>query len=870
MVNLIATMKLNWTWIEYCTILVQVIGALTFKQSNLLLKRSNIVNSKSLDLNKSVEANQSETKTCVLDSECEKAEICKTRYKSRFGLCVCDDGFKRSVDGTCTSLGKELREINSTDVPSLNFSENGTLSEEVTTAKNNSTVPSILIEVSPTVITKELTTESDVLLTTKVPQKVPERETTFRENYLLNSTIALSTPAPPIRKLVVSAGGSNHVLQLPENKISLSAFAVPDPPEGEEYKYEWNLISHPAGDDTGREEDRHTKTLQLSNLKEGLYTFKVEVTGKGAYGETYVNVTVKPPKRVNTPPVAVISPKNVTIKLPNTDAVLDGSQSTDDEKIVKYDWEEVVSPIGYEAKLTDSATLQLKDLVAGFYQFKLTITDSDGETNSTVADVAVMKEVDYPPVANAGEDVVIFLPTTEYVLNGNLSTDDKGIKSWEWSKSPETTLTVDVQGTTSPFLHLSKLQKGMYKFVLKVTDEGGQSGSATVHIFVKENQQQNPPVVDAGEDQEINLVDKCAILDGRKTKNTDIVAWKWSQISGPNAAVLENASEKKTKANKITVGKYEFQLEVTDKFGHTGQDKVIVTVKQLKNNPPKANGGGGKTVVMPVKVVYLNGSLSSDDRGITSYKWTRDPSSLTAGEIIENSDSKPILKIINLVPGRYIFTLTVTDDQGETSSDSVSLIVKREIEYKDEVQIILNVDLKSYTEENKETLKNKLALLLNEGSPINVVIKRIFSEFKTGRVVVVFCVYVKNSNSEEIVRGPDVVMRLKEKLNTDNLLDFDIVSLDTVVCQNNCSNHGTCEPYTKRCVCDAFWMEDFIRVLLGDNKSNCGQIQKSSLMVSESDTDSDSLFERNRVKLSNNNGQSKMNGSVRHSRKVQA
>lgn len=44
-----------------------------------------------------------------------------------------------------------------------------------------------------------------------------------------------------------------------------------------------------------------------------------------------------------------------------------------------------------------------------------------------------------------------------------------------------------------------------------------------------------------------------------------------------------------------------------------------------------------------------------------------------------------------------------------------------------------------------------------------------------------------------------------------------------LVCQLNCSSHGECDAYTRRCVCHPFWMENFIRSQLGDAESNCGK-----------------------------------------------
>lgn len=44
----------------------------------------------------------------------------------------------------------------------------------------------------------------------------------------------------------------------------------------------------------------------------------------------------------------------------------------------------------------------------------------------------------------------------------------------------------------------------------------------------------------------------------------------------------------------------------------------------------------------------------------------------------------------------------------------------------------------------------------------------------------------------------------------------------SLACQLNCSEHGRCDSFTKRCVCDPFWMENLIRVQMGDGESNCG------------------------------------------------
>lgn len=69
---------------------------------------------------------------------------------------------------------------------------------------------------------------------------------------------------------------------------------------GHSYQYEWSLISKTQGSgQTVSMNDQNGSTLKLSHLVEGLYMFKVTVTGTGAFGETQANVTVLPRKFYN-------------------------------------------------------------------------------------------------------------------------------------------------------------------------------------------------------------------------------------------------------------------------------------------------------------------------------------------------------------------------------------------------------------------------------------------------------------------------------------------------------------------------------------------------------------------------------------------
>lgn len=105
-----------------------------------------------------------------------------------------------------------------------------------------------------------------------------------------------------------------QIIQLPQKDITITAFAFP---ASNDYSYSWNLISHPSKAE-GAMQDANTATVKLSNLIDGTYLFKIDVTGKnGEAGSNLVNLTVLPQLRVNKSPVAIIQPDNSTVQLPN-------------------------------------------------------------------------------------------------------------------------------------------------------------------------------------------------------------------------------------------------------------------------------------------------------------------------------------------------------------------------------------------------------------------------------------------------------------------------------------------------------------------------------------------------------------------------
>ena len=156
----------------------------------------------------------------------------------------------------------------------------------------------------------------------------------------------------------------SKTITLPENKATLSAFAIPEPKSPNSYNYEWNLITNQL---SGVMENRENQTLSLSQLDEGTYQFKVSVSGGNPpiRGQGFGNVTVLPQPRINKPPKAIITPPEQNITLPIKKAVLDASGSSDDTKDLSFKWEIISSPMEFKQELPQMAIITLKDLVPG-------------------------------------------------------------------------------------------------------------------------------------------------------------------------------------------------------------------------------------------------------------------------------------------------------------------------------------------------------------------------------------------------------------------------------------------------------------------------------------------------------------------------
>lgn len=346
---------------------------------------------------------------------------------------------------------------------------------------------------------------------------------------------------------------------------------------------------------------------------------------------------------VNSPPIAVISETQFQV-IAGADFTLDGSGSTDaDGVIASYLWVVEGTDIEFRGKTT---TASLSD--AGTFTITLRVKDNSGAEATAAASVVVVANT--LPTANAGNDFsVVAGQTAEF--NGTGSSDSDGtIDSYTWISGD-----MSLSGAR-PSTVIN--DAGQYTFTLTVTDDLG--GTSTDEVVVTVTPANTAPTANAGSDISINA-GEIANFDGTGSSDSEAAIASYSWTSTGLASTLTGAQPS---AAFNTAGTFVVTLTVTDSGGLTDTDTVTVNVNAL----PVAQIATDETAVLVGGTINFSAAASADSDGtIASYVWssTAFDGDLNGSEQTQTFDTE----------GTYTVTLTVTDNDGATAQDEVTITV---------------------------------------------------------------------------------------------------------------------------------------------------------------------------------------------------
>lgn len=479
--------------------------------------------------------------------------------------------------------------------------------------------------------------------------------------------ISVTTNALP----TVNAGADRSIT-LPTNSLSITATA--NDADGTIASYAWSKVSGGTATLSGTT----APTLSCSSLAEGSYVFRVTVTDNhGGKKADDVAVTVNPSANV-LPTVSAGADKTIT--LPTNSTSITATASDADGTIAAYAWTKIS---GGSATLTgqSAATLSMTGLAEGSYSFRITVTDNNGGQKSDDVTVTVNPKPsnNIAPIAKAGLDKMITLPTRAITIVGSGYDADGTIASYSWTKlyGPASSL----NNATTPKLWAYNLVEGIYSFRLTVTDNMGTTSTDDMILTVRgetggTTMPNIAPVANAGADKTITLPTRAITIVGAGT-DTDgtIASFQWTKLSGPSGS-MSNTTTSKLWAYNLVEGTYSFRLTITDDKGATASDDMTLVVAPeaavAPNNVPTVTAGSDKTITLPTKAITIVGTASDSDGVIASYLWTQ--ISGPAAPMSNTTTSK--LWAYNLTVGTYVFRLTVKDDDGASRSDEMTLTVK--------------------------------------------------------------------------------------------------------------------------------------------------------------------------------------------------
>jgi len=330
-------------------------------------------------------------------------------------------------------------------------------------------------------------------------------------------------------------------------------------------------------------------------------------------------------------------------------ANFDGSASTDsDGTIASYSWDNGINVVS-GSKIYDQI---------GTYTVTLTVIDNEGASSTDSVQVVVQAIPKYAPVANAGADINLNIGETAQFDASNSTDSDGTIATYSWSNGLEGVSPEKVYSEVNTFT-----------VTLTVTDNDGLSSTDSLVITVvdpnfKESKFEQVYVRGTnngwGTTAMVLVDDNSWQLEASFGESSterfkfDILG-DWSQNYGDdnNDGFVERTGE--NIGIKQGVGTY--LISFNDKT-------MFYTVERLAINIAPVANAGGDIVVAAGEIFTVDGSASYDPDGfITDYLWS---TGATTAQ----------MQLSYHVAGIYSQTLTVTDSEGETHSDTISIDVR--------------------------------------------------------------------------------------------------------------------------------------------------------------------------------------------------
>ena len=283
----------------------------------------------------------------------------------------------------------------------------------------------------------------------------------------------------------------------------------------------------------------------------------------------------------------------------------------------------------------------------GTYTVTLTVTDEDGSTDTVSHEVTVADKA--PSACLTGDTAIDEGQIGNFDAGCSASSPD-AIVSYEWDWNYDGTTFNPSADTGAVQTHLWA-DNGVFTVAVRVTDDDGSTAIATLSVTVHNV----APTVEAGPDQTVDEGAPVGFAGSATDPGADTHTFTWDFGDGTSPAGGMTASH-----IYAIPGTYTVTLTVVDDDGGVGSDTLTVTVNDL---PIDVDAGADQTGNEGDTLSFSGGFTDPSSAGPYTYAWDFGDGGTASGTLT------PAHTYVE--DGVYTVTLTVTNANAETSSDTL-------------------------------------------------------------------------------------------------------------------------------------------------------------------------------------------------------
>ena len=265
----------------------------------------------------------------------------------------------------------------------------------------------------------------------------------------------------------------------------------------------------------------------------------------------------------------------------------------------------------------------------------LRLVATNGEFNLGKLNFTYTSPLDYvPPIANAGENVVVIIPETTAILDGVLSNDPEEealTYLWEQIYGPST-ISFDDTALVSP--SISNLEEGIYKIKLTVSD-GTYTANSDVLVLVQQTSNSNPTVNISSPTENQSFAQGSDITISASASDLNGTISKVEFYDGAIKLGEDTVSPYMYTWENPNVGDHEIKAIVTDNDAGEGTSQIVnITVvavqacSETSNDSQQGSFSAGFTAVFETVGTNVNITfelLDTNRSGVIAYLWKQNP-----------------------------------------------------------------------------------------------------------------------------------------------------------------------------------------------------------------------------------------------------